>query len=173
MKVNKQMMFKLDEAENYYNEMIANKNDLAKFIFSLSAFVNASRSVLQYPYEYLKDGKLFGTPEGIWFDEFRADPKRKNIFAFFKDERDFNIHRGPVKTTITGIINLRMTFKVKKDGTLEPVDDESDMKSTISAHTYWFDNWHGDEDVLALCRRYLNELNELHKDGVKKGFIVD
>jgi hypothetical protein len=44
--------------------------------------------------------------------------------------------------------------------------------SAESKTTFRFNDWTGDEDVLTLCERYIQELEKVVKDGISKGFIT-
>ena len=107
---------------------------------------------------------------------------------FFKGKRDINIHANPVSP----IANYNATFKETlglsdsvsvilrdKNGNIkQQYSSESHSKSeeikgqaTIQVK-YEFDDWDGNEDVLTLCQKYLQELERLVEDGVSKGFIT-
>jgi hypothetical protein len=49
--------------------------------------------------------------------------------------------------------------------------DTKDQQATIHRVDYKFDDWNGNEEVLELCQKYLQELERLIDDGVSKGFI--
>ena len=75
---------KIEEAKYFYDEMIKKHKDRKIFCFNLSAFLSASRSILQYA---LEEAKTKNNGQN-WFDNhIHSNP----IFRFFKDKRDINI----------------------------------------------------------------------------------
>src|SRR5882724_9529049 len=113
---------KIDEAEYFLGEMGRTAADRRAFNFSLSAFLSAARSAVQYA---LKEaGKTGGQ---AWYD---AAVARRPILAFFKDKRNVSIHEGPVTPSATIGVHLSDTIHfsdsvtvsvVHADGTVEPV----------------------------------------------------
>jgi hypothetical protein len=80
--------YKLNEAQYFLKRMRAERDNRTAFRFELSAFLGATRSVLQYARKEAK-----GKPGGPgWYD--RA-VKAERLLAFFKDKRDTNIHTTP------------------------------------------------------------------------------
>jgi len=169
--------YKYKEAEYFLSEMPKYLGKEA-FRYYLSAFLAASRSVLQYSYE---EGKKKSGWEK-WYGEKMKSP----YFKFFKDKRDFNIHRGPIQQNIIVIVNEGISVKeniIKSDKTKEKdvrndfVKNDSrsgrdigGMKSTSFIY-YKLDGWHGKEDVLTLCNNYLKQLKDYIEEGIDRGFF--
>src|ERR1051325_3352821 len=82
---------KLQEARYFYTKMIDEQQNKDKFLYNLSAFLSAARSVLQYAKEEVKN-----KPSGQnWYDNLMNSSR---ILKFFKDKRDLNIHEKPIHT---------------------------------------------------------------------------
>lgn len=113
------------------------------------------------------------------------------ILKFFRDKRNLNIHTSPIKPsahytdTITDQIFLSDSLEVvliKKDGAKVPQEfikpeipyeekttiPKSDLVQEVK---YVFQDWNGNEDVLSLSERYLQEIERLLNEGCEKGFI--
>jgi hypothetical protein len=172
---------KLGEAKYFYNRMLSELENSDSFKYDLSAFLSAARSVLQYA---LKESKT-KTGGFQWFKEYMS---KSPVLSFFKDKRNANIHAEPIKptrhinVTITETIGISASVEVvlrDKNGNIKyqsppPLPEESKPKPKIPPEItiqYKFDDWSGNEDVITLSRMYLNELEPIVEDGIKKGFI--
>lgn len=174
-------MTKIAEAQYFYNRMLAEFNNRENFTHNLSAFLSAARSVLQYALEEART-KTGGQQ---WYDGcISCSP----ILAFFKDKRDINIHREPVKpvqhTKITATATLHISASVQvvhrdKDGNVlyesppeitKPKPRKSEPPTVVETE-YRFKDWSGDEDLLTLSELYLDELRKVVKDGMHRSFI--
>jgi len=173
---------KLKEAKYFFSRMIESKERIDGFIHNLSAFLSASRSILQYA---LKEAKATQGGEKWYSDNVSNSP----ILKFFRDKRDLNIHEEPVrphaihKVMITETIHLSDSISIvikDRDGNVKEeytspeelnLISEDQKSSVVSETEYRFDNWSGNEDVIILCKLYLEQLENLVKDGVKKGLI--
>jgi hypothetical protein len=139
--------------------MQAEHSDPRAFARELSAFLAASRSVLQYA---LKEAKA--KPGGQqWYDQTMVNP----LFTFFKDLRDDSIHEVPV-TPVT-------KMKLARASMLNIGDDDEEIlipheHDTITHH-YEFSGRPG-EDVTDLSRQYLNALEQVVEAGVSAGRIT-
>lgn len=206
MKIKKEMEKKLGEAEYFFSQMKETRIDRTIFEYNLSAFINAARSVIQYPYGIVTPDETYHpkeyaikkaqrdatgmTPEDKWFEDFRLDPKRRALFKFFKEERDLNIHEVPVKVDPSMLfVEVKPKRNSKTSGpeseervvaSLEPYFGKAIRQPKFGTYTpdivfitYVFNKWKGNEDVFTLCRKYLDELTIMFKEGVSKGYITD
>jgi hypothetical protein len=171
---------KIKEAEYFYNQMLRTEDDSDAFKYNLSAFLAATRSVLQFAFSEAK-AKSGGQQ---WYDSIIAG---KPILLFFKDKRDVNIHREPVRVRKDIHILITENISISESITIVQKDEHGNVigesksetappkaKEEIPAeitYKYMFDDWTGIEDVLGLCQRYLIELKVIVADGRKKGFL--
>jgi len=172
---------KLTEAKYFYSRMVEEQRNRDNFSHNLSAFLSSSRSVLQYAFSEVEknnDGQK-------WYESHMS---ANSILRFFKDKRDINIHAKPVSPIAKYDATLKETLGISdavsvilrdKNGNIKKQhSSESQSKSestkdqAIIQVNYEFDDWNGNEDVLALCQKYLQELERLIEDGVSKGFIT-
>jgi hypothetical protein len=175
---------KLDEAKYFYSQMLTNFDDREKFRYNLSAFLTSARSVLQYTLEEAK-GKNSGQ---VWYDKQLA---ASHTLPFFKDKRDVNIHTEPVHPTkhltFTAMakIGIRCSASVivkdangniksqSSTGTSQNDTEPQSLQETESTAVRWvFSDWAGPEDIMTLCQKYIDELGNLVKDGIKQGFLT-
>jgi len=173
---------KLEESKYFFSRMSETKNETVGFIYNLSAFLSASRSVLQYT---LKEAKVKDGGSKWYYDYVLSNP----ILKFFRDKRDLNIHEKPVRPHATHKIMITETLHISdsvsiiikdKDGNIkeqfttpeEPKLISEDKECPVISETeYRFKDWGGGEDVITLCRLYLEKLETLVKDGIEKGLI--
>jgi hypothetical protein len=177
---------KLEEAKYFYSKMFDEQMNKDGFIFNLSAFLSAARSVLQYA---LKEASTnLGGQK--WYDKVMVSSP---VLTFFKDERDINIHTEP--TLPKAHYTLHAEVGVYMFGSLSAVafDKNGKIKQRIENQTnhadtherpnqksrsipnevkYLFDSWVGNEDVLTLCKKYIQELEHAIQDGVSQGLIT-
>jgi hypothetical protein len=171
---------KIKEAQYFLSLLPELKNDRDKFIHNLSAFLTAGRSALQYAREEA-EGKRKGLR---WYDRHVASSK---IIRFLKEKRDLNIHVNPVSPNARLTVHIKdvasfsaslLIATIREDGTikkeeLSPVSWSSPSKSEVTAtQEYFFPDWAGDGDVIALCEMYLKEIETIIADGVKRGFLT-
>ena len=177
------VQWKYDEAEYFLEMMKENIEDRQKFRYNLSAFVSAARTitfVLQK--EFSKNPKF-----NKWYPEKQMQMSRDKHFKFFNDKRNNIIHKeGTIYTRaeISKTINLSMAASVsfeviviKADGTIEnekhselPVKPKLTPKPNDTEETKWFfKDWsEPDEDVIALCARYIKELKIIVEEAASK-----
>jgi len=165
---------KFREAEYFYSKMIEEQERREKFTYSLSAFLSSARSVLQYT---LKEAKT-KSGGGQWYDNLILTSP---VLKFFKDKRDINIHTEPIqplahyKSEFSVNIHLSASVSVTvmdKDGNIkeqyssgepEPIPKDLEIPEVMEIK-YKFDDWVGSEDVLTLCKMYIQELDLTFKD---------
>jgi hypothetical protein len=164
---------KYDETE-YFLEMMKKKiEDRQKFKYNLSAFLSAARSVT-----FVLQNDFSKNPKFLeWYNRKQEQMIKDKLFKFFKDKRDFVIHKkGTIDTRaeISTTINLSMAASVsfeaiviKADGTIEnekysepPTKPRLTPKPNDAEETKWFfkDWFETDEDAIAMCVRYIKEL---------------
>jgi len=173
---------KLLEAEYFYSRMIEEKNNVINFRYNLSAFLSASRSVLQYA---LKETKIKHGGEEWYNDKILKSP----VLSFFRDRRDVNIHDEPIKPRTDCTVKIGAPIHISdwisvtiknKDGAIigkhessnNPEVDLKHQKTEVSTeYKHSFIEWSGQEDIFTLSRMYLDEIDNLVKDGVGKKFL--
>jgi hypothetical protein len=84
---------KIEEARYFSEQLSALVNERDKFKFSLSAFLSAARSALQYACKEAKD-KAGGQ---AWYD---GQVTAKPVVKFFKDKRNVSIHEKSVRRPV-------------------------------------------------------------------------
>jgi hypothetical protein len=150
------------------------------FQYELSAFLSASRSVLQYA---LKEARSKAKGQA-WYDNHISSNK---TLGFFKDKRDLNVHAQPLqpskKVSVVVSDEVRLSESVlvvlkRTDGTVEtqesPQEPSSTTRSTTHSRTtiqYFFRDWTGTEDVIELSKQYLHALQHLVDDGIRRGLL--
>lgn len=173
-------MNKIEEAEHFLKQMeiVQEAQDVKEFRHNLSAFLTATRSVLQYAMKQaksVKDGQR-------WYENSMTNSP---VFSFFKEKRDTNIHEKPVtpKRNTHVIIDtfiqasphiaiMNKSLKVTKKHDLSEKKTVSKTSNISVNIRYIFPDWSGTDDVLLLCQKYINELRILIADGIVKGFLI-
>jgi hypothetical protein len=173
---------KIKEAKYFYNKMLEEQGNKDNFRHNLSAFLSSARSVLQYALEVAK------TKQGgnQWYGNRIS---AGYIIKFLKDKRDINIHAEPIqpqahhKLTITHTLHLSDSLSITvtdKNGNIksqyhsdEPEPKPKEPETPIVLETrYKFADWSGNEDIPTLCQIYVQELEDVVEDGIRKGFIT-
>lgn len=169
---NEKIEDKMQEAYFFYERMKESSEIDFAFKFYLSAFLSASRSVLQYIEDDVngKKGKEIGSQ--YWYDEINKD----DMIKFFKNKRDFNIHKKTIKTKKDILIRIQNCLHLSDSVAITVRDSKGNIKDTyhsgsqlknnaessaISVSTYYFDDWSGDEDILRVSKKYLEKLNDV------------
>jgi hypothetical protein len=184
---------KIRSAKFFLDLLHATPNDPNEFIHFLSAFLSAARSVTQYALKEASTAPPSGTPAAgqRWYEGLITDPKYA-VLKFLKDERDKDIHVGPVvprKTIsvtahhvlhISGSADVRVNFVDEEGKPVElaqprectPPSPKPAPPPTIATYKYNFAGWAGPEDVLTLCDACYTQLLEFAKDGRDKKFLT-
>ncbi len=169
---------KLEESRYFLSKMEQAEN--FEFKCNLSAFLSASRSVLQYAYAEAEK-----TRSGLqWYE---STVSKEPILKFFRDKRNINIHKQPISPSAKTTIGIHETLSISdsisvvirdKDGNIK---DEYHSKpsqtpkmkppETTKTVTYYFSDWKGNEDVITLCKKYLGKLEKLVNDGIRQRYI--
>ena len=167
---------KLKEAKYFYGEMVKNRKERELFYYNLSAFLSASRSILQYA---LEEVKIKNNGQN-WFDNQISN---NSIFSFLKDKRDINIHVEPISpiknifVSITEGLLLSDSVKIivrdrngnikREVATKEPKKrKKKPVKKVENNFTYTFSDWTGKEDIETLSKIYLQDLEKFIDDGI-------
>jgi hypothetical protein len=171
---------KLEEDYYFLNCMKAAVGEPAILRHHLSAFLTASRSVLQYAHKEAR-GKSGGQ---AWYNEhLRLNP----LLRFFKDERDTNIHVEPIVPIANTAVEINEALSFIEDVVVEKYDSMGRLIETVTHHAdarpepvplpanityrYRFTDWSGSEDLCSLCESYLSALRSLVSDGVSRRFL--
>jgi hypothetical protein len=172
--------YKIDEAKFFLERMEESIHDRRAFRYNLSALLSSARSVLQYARK-----ESVAKDRQKWYDETAS---RNDVLRFFIDKRDVNIHDEPVNPSSHIVIAISENVGVFSSATVasfnnRPVDMdrpkeeppppkplETRNKGTI---VYRFDDWSGSEDVIALSRRYIEELEKFVQRGIKEGILSE
>ncbi len=176
---------KLRETQYFYSKMIEEQEQGHKeyFKYNLSAFLSSARSVLQYALEETKS-KSKGQK---WYDNrILTNP----VLKFLKDKRDNNIHIEPIQPRADQKLQVTDNMHISDSSSITTLDKDGNIKeqdssgkpeepmpkkpktSPVTEVKYKFNDWSGSEDVLELCRSYVQELENAIEDGVNKGFIT-
>ena len=173
---------KLAEARYFYSRMAQELDRRQEFQYDLSAFLSSARSVLLYARDEAK-AKSGGQQ---WYD---AQMTSSPVLAFFKDRRDVNIHIEPVRpiqhTNVTTTVTIHLSVSASvthrdADGnvlhqsppeTPQAKPREPDTPPVVTTQ-YKFADWPGSEDVMDLCRTYLDELQQVVADGIARAFLT-
>ena len=171
---------KLEEARYFYSRIQAEVDDPKSYQYNLSAFLSAARSVLQYACKEAKN-KSGGQ---AWYDNRISN---SSILPFFKCKRNVNIHTEPVKPRKDYKVSRKATLHFSSSLSMKLKDkgnviDQRCIKEAKPTHEpptdstsveirYRFSDWSGSEDVTELSQKYLDELEDVVDDGIKRGFI--
>jgi len=143
---------KFQEAEFFLEKVETETASVPHLKYYISAFLSASRSVLQYIYDEVKD-----TPNHLsWYKKSSTQ-----ITKFMKCIRDDNIHYEPISLNGEMIahvppINLN-TFEAEGEGFIE-------IK-------FWFPDWKGTEEGKLLCKKYLEDINNILDEGKQLNYL--
>lgn len=170
---------KIKEAR-FFLHQLAETTEVDPFRYVLSAFLSCSRSVMQYAHRDVQGDVV----RQAWYDEKMAGSL---VLQFFKEERDFNIHERPVSLRSRHTIEARIQVNIaaslsvtvrRADGSVEelggtepttrPNPIPSPGKHTVQ---YFFKGWEP-QDVIELCRMYVDELAAVIADGLALGYIL-
>ncbi len=174
---------KLEQAKQFLSQMEKEKENRKKFQNNLSAFLSSARSAVAYARKEAKS-----KPKGQeWYDKIIGGSQ---ILKFFRDKRDKDIHDEPVipiahhKLGLNVVSNTKAALQItviSKGGKIEKIPSaetapgpKTNMPETpVDYETkYKFDDWQGSEDVLDLCQKCVQELENVINAGVAKGFIT-
>ncbi len=174
---------KVEEAEYFLKQMADCEEDRQAYKYNLSAFLQASRSVLQFAHKECQ-------PVPVALSWYESQVGGNRLVQFFKDRRDVSIHEHPIrpimelKASIEETIHLGFAADavVIRDGKVVPSEGRPIAgfpvgtnwpypSRVIMGGAYKFSEWRGDDDVPTLCRQYLDELKQIIADGQSKGYL--
>jgi hypothetical protein len=158
---------KLEEAEFFLQQLADSSNDPSRTRWFASALLSAARSALQYAHKEVTE---LPKPGGqAWYEgQVGVDP----VVKFLRDHRDINIHHRPLPMQTNVTIHMpgpAIRLEYGSTGVYVPVLPDSSLSTTTYA--YKFKGWSGPEDVVTLCRRYIDEIKRIVLDGRSKGFL--
>ncbi len=147
------------------------------FRYSLSAFLSAGRSVLQYFHRKAKSGNRVK-----WYEK---KVSCNTVLKFFKDQRDINIHEHPVDISAgvtfndTVSVSDSLTIVVRRgDGSEETFEigedssnpEEGEQETRVE---YRFSDWRGsgDGEIVGLSKDYLRGIEGLYCAARKDGIV--
>ena len=176
---------KLEEAEYFLKQMVSVAEDRKAHKHNLSAFLSASRSVLQFA----SKEATFRSAGQAWYDsQVTGNP----VVNFFKDRRDVSIHAEPIRPIKEIQVHIEETLHVDiaaeavviRNGSVLPSEPQRQASPLLEGthrpypskvtmlEAYRFSEWNGTEDVPTLCRMYLVQLHKIVTDGQSKGFLT-
>jgi hypothetical protein len=169
---------KLREAEHFFAQLRIGSASLG---FDLSAFLTATRSVLQYVEREVRADTL----GRAWYQE---SVTRRSVVKFLKDKRDVNIHERPVGVDMrvgvaTGDVcivgeSVRVVIRNAQTGEEHVFQSVADpatpptLPKDACPVVYEFADWAGPEDVFVLCGEYLAEIRRIVADGRSRGYLT-
>jgi hypothetical protein len=174
-------LLKIKESQHFFDQMKENINDREKFIFSLSAFLSASRSVLQSALNETES-----IPGGQhWYN---SKITGSAVLRYFRDKRNISIHEEPVtavqetniaiteQLSISDAVFIRVRDKnnsiIEERSSLPEVAPARTEIPPIVTHIYKFSDWSGPEDVLTLAKSCIDDLQAMINDGITRCFIT-
>ncbi len=176
-------MAKLAEAEYFYGRMQAERYSDAAFLHNLSAFLAAARSVLQYA---LKEAKAKSGGTQWYTTRVSGTP----VLKFFKGKRDLTIHEKPVVPAKEVNLEMHATLRLSSSLELKVFDSDGNLRetrvtppeppptskaaapATVTVEYTRFADWLGTEDLMTLCKLYMDELKAVVADGQAQGFVT-
>ncbi len=172
---------KVEEARYFLGEMQRVVENRDFFVFELSAFLSACRSVDYYLVKEMN--QVVGKENGkAWWNDVKArvDSGIYAYVSFFINKRNENIHDSPLqpqplKRLVVSDTNAQSTenvviIKLDSQNNLMGIHEETlDRPGQVVRELPWsqIDSYHfqeGDQDsqdILITCRRYLEELEEI------------
>jgi hypothetical protein len=108
---------KIKEAEYFFSRMLDCEQDPSVFGYNLSAFMTAARSVLQFAYEEAQPQPNGQDWYEAWYD---LKVTGNEVVVFFRDRRDFNVHRAPLQLRKDAEVKIEDGFQLRASvGTVE------------------------------------------------------
>lgn len=175
---------KLEEAEYFLDQTRANVEDPKPFVFNLSAFLSASRSVTFIMQKEFK--KCSGFDD--WYANKQIKMEQCEDLTFFNKLRVATIHKAAVRPSrkaeagISDTMNISDSIAVRlidKDGNVvseyksEPTQSDRPRHTEVDIRYSWyFEERPGDEGV-ELCMSYVEYLRNLVEECEGKFTGVD
>ncbi len=174
---------KISEAEYFYARMRTEANNPSAFKFDLSAFLSATRSVLQYALKEAET-KIGGQ---AWYDNHISKSK---VAKFFKDRRDINIHQKPLSLSQSVTVKIQDVIRVSEAIFITKIDEQGNRiqeenssstqvslpgyvnGSVETEYSYSFSEWSSTNNVFDICNLYLTELRAIIQDGIDQKLLT-
>jgi hypothetical protein len=179
---------KVAEADYFLKGIAGAVDDPNATRYQASAFLTAARSVLQYA----REEAMTRAGGQQWYDDAVV---RDPLVKCLKDHRDINVHERPLPMRTHTTIEVGaavLTFQSTLAATIirgatgeqehrvikDPVSSSAPpVRVSLQAdanprYAYEFKDWPGSEDLLTLCRRYLDEIKRIVVDGRSRGFLT-
>lgn len=169
---------KLNEAKYFLEQMERHADSPNEFVYNLSAFLCAARSVtfvMQEEFSRVPGFRKWYSKKQKWMEQ----PENKELFEFFKDLRNVVVHQQPVIPKKTVNLEIAETVAIvesliievrDKDGNLLQRDEsdsqtenhDKDVNNTpVKVEYIWYFDEKPEIDVVILCRRYIEKLESL------------
>ena len=145
----KKMKYKEKEARYFLERMEENEANTNKehFLFNYSAFVHATRTILQYAYKFNK--KLY--------EDLVCEIKYKNLF---KNIRDINIHKKPISTVVTTSSDLNASMTISSTNRSAKKAEKTDINYNKPMFYYCFPNTkYKYESINLIAKKHIKEIN--------------
>jgi len=148
---------KIDEAQYFLDRMGVTEGALKELTYNLSAFLSASRSVLQYA---LRGART--TPGGeAWY---RSQLSQWPIVALLKERRDVSIHSQPVRPA------QRLIIRSRRNHSIGSAASGPAIPASVKVYLA-FDGDRSGEELLATCKSYLEAIKAIVTDGRERGIL--
>lgn len=152
---------KLKEAEYFLQMMKDTYEDAEALNHNYSAFLNASRCVIQYTYEDVKHVPA----NRKWYEHYVSNNK---VITYFQEKRNINIHERPV-TNDSRSVTIHMNCAYLIAGQKEEAKKWKPPTSTsVSKITNWNDV---EQEIVDACSDYTVQIKQFLADGKNKGLI--
>lgn len=172
---------KLNEAKYFLEQMKQHIDSPEEFVYNLSAFLSAARSVT-----FIMQNEFSKIPEfREWYRRKQKKMENSELFRFFNGLRVAAIHRKVVipnrnvKIEFTETITVGDSIVVEardKDGNLlqrhesdfQPESSVENEHEDVKTEVYWYFDEKPESDAITLCTRYIEELELLVKECTEK-----
>jgi len=172
---------KLSEAKYFLEQMKQHIDSPEEFVYNLSAFLSAARSVT-----FIMQNEFSKIPEfREWYGCKQKKMENNELFRFFNGLRVAVIHKKVVipnrnvKIEFTETITVGDSIVVEvrdKDGNLlqryesdfQPESSVENEHEDVKTEVYWYFDEKPESDVITLCTRYIEELELLVKECIEK-----
>ena len=165
---------KLEEAKYFLKQMQKNKNQYHPFIYNLSAFLSAARSITFFMQKLYKKAPNFNK----WYNLKQNEMKKDKDFDFFNDMRLATVHttsvipnqtlthNKPEKISIADSILIQQVDKNGKIIVQRNINSKNAKASKISENQssfelIWMFKERSDRTVLQLCEAHIKKLEKL------------
>jgi hypothetical protein len=154
---------RLAEAEYFLEKMTKHYADTKALNFNYSAFLNASRSVIQYIFEEVEHKPT----KRALYDTFVG---KNEVIQFFRDKRNINIHERPVTNDSRSVtIHANCTYVITGQKEQPAKNWKPPTSTVVNKITNWNDV---EEEIVEACTNYVDEIKKLLADGRSKGYII-